>query len=423
MDPFRCIQADRLLLDHQLRGVPATFAGGLTPDVRKILQDATLLAFEHMIDQALAHDVHCLLISGDSFDPDDRGLRGPAALVRGIQRLAEHDIPVMLYANRPDLWSSWPAGLRLPANAHRLGAGLATSASVAREGKLLATITADESAPGPAGRSSAVRSDWSIHLPAMAHPADASTAVNTIRLHGDRLNADRRPAQGMHADECGPHGCTLIELDARGEPLHTFIPAAPVCWERFCIEVSTEAGRDDLLQEMASRLEQTRRQTCEKVWLIAWDVTGTGPLFERLGNGDFRDEMLAELTALDPVPGVQIHTHAWRWHLATDCLRSSGDGGTIREPPLPEQNEFEQKALEEDLAAEFAMRLDERFADPRQAIGACLAGSPQAGGPWLLKIESLVADLDAREVAQNARELAVRWFAEAGHAEQGEPSS
>src|SRR5579872_5624909 len=165
MDPFRCIQADRLLLDHQLRGVPATFAGGLTPDVRKILQDATLLAFEHMIDQALAHDVHCLLISGDSFDPDDRGLRGPAALVRGIQRLAEHDIPVMLYANRPDLWSSWPAGLRLPANAHCLGAGLATSASVAREGKLLATITADESAPGPAGRSSAVRSDWSIHLP------------------------------------------------------------------------------------------------------------------------------------------------------------------------------------------------------------------------------------------------------------------
>jgi hypothetical protein len=336
--------------------------------------------------------------------------------------LAEHDISVMLQAASPHLWSSWPTGLRWPANAHRIGAGLATSFSVTRDGKLLATIAVDDPAQLPAGQLSAVPSGWQIHLPT-AHLAGAGTTVRTIYLHGHGLNAGWRPVQGVNAHECGPHGCTLIEIDATSEPRHMFVPAAPVRWERIPIYVSAETSRDDLVQDMASRLEQTPWQTCEKVWLIAWDVTGAGQLYERLGNRIFRDELLIELIALDPVPGVRIHTHAVRLHMATDSFRPIVDGG-----PLLEPNGFEQRGHEKNLADEFAMRLEERFADPEQALGACLAGSLPAGEPWLLKIESLVAQLDAREVAQDARGAAMQWFAEPlraehGPAEQGELAS
>src|SRR5258708_4149707 len=160
MDSFRCIHVARLLLDRQLHGLQSSLAGELAPEVQKIIQDATLVAFERIIDEALAHDVHCVLISGDCFEPADRGLRGPAALVRGIGRLAEHDIPVILQAGRPELWSSWPTGLRWPPNAHRLGDSLATSVSITRAGKLLASIAFDDPAQLPSIHSPAGERGW-----------------------------------------------------------------------------------------------------------------------------------------------------------------------------------------------------------------------------------------------------------------------
>ena len=390
MDSFRCIHAARLLLDHQLHGHQSSVAGQLAPDVRKIVEDATLMAFEQIVEQALTHDVHCVLISGDSFEPEDRGLRGPAALVRGIQRLAERDIPVILHAGRPELWSSWPTGLRFPLNAHRLGAGLAPSASITREGKLLATIAVDDPAQLPSAHLPAGPRGWQIHLPT-AHLPGTSATAGTIHLHGDW-----KPAQGLRADESGPHGFTLIEIDATGTPRQTFVPAAPARWEHFPIDVSAETSRDDLLQDMASQLEQTQRHDCEKVWLVAWDVTGAGALFELLANPTFRVQLLEELAGLDPAPGVRIHTHALRMHPAVPPSRPIADS---------------ESGVEKNLAAEFAMRLEERFADPKRAIDECLAGSALAGGPWEVKIESLFAELDAGEVAHDARRLAMHWFA------------
>ena len=105
MDSFRCLLASRLLLDHQLHGTRFSANSTLAPEVRKFVEDATLIAYERIVDACLMHDVDCLLISGDCFDPGDHSLRGPAALVRGIQRLAERDIPVILRAERADLWT------------------------------------------------------------------------------------------------------------------------------------------------------------------------------------------------------------------------------------------------------------------------------------------------------------------------------
>jgi hypothetical protein len=413
MDSFRCIHAARLLLDHQLRGLHSVMAGETAPDIRKIIQDATLLAFEQIVEQALAHDVHCVLVSGDCFDPADRGLRGPAALVRGIARLAEHDIPVILQADRPEQWSNWPAGLRFPPNTHRLGPGLSSSVSIAREGKLLATIAVDEAeslrraggsaatvartggTPAPQHHLPSGVKGWHIHLPAF-HPLGTNATAGTIHLPDEC-----GPAQGLGPGDIGPHGCLLIEIDAKGEIRQIFVPAAPVRWERFAIDLSPQMHRDDLLQELASRLEQTRRQTCEKVWLIAWNVTGTGPLFDRLENRRFRDELLADVAGLDPVPGVRIHTHALRLSPSIEALR----------PIIERDAGFNPQGLAADLAAEFAMRMDERFADPERAINACLAGWAQAGEPWQDKMESLFAELDAGEVAHDAGRLARHWFA------------
>jgi hypothetical protein len=215
----------------------------------------------------------------------------------------------------------------------------------------------------------------------------------------------------------------LIEIDETCEPRYTFVPAAPVRWEQFCLDVSPETKRDDLLQEMASRLEQTRRQTCEKVWLISWNITGGGPhweqLREQLENPSFRNELSKDLSSLDPAPGIRIYTHSLRTQPAIPLSRPIAESGAG----------FDREGRTDNLAAEFAMRLEARFAEPRpaietsQAIEKYLAGSALAGGPWEARLESLSAELDAGEIAHDARRLTSRWFAGHRLEAQGEQSS
>ncbi len=375
MDSFRCVLASRLLLDHQLHGVRLPGGGPLAPEIRKIVEDATLIAFEHVIDACLVHDGSCLLISGDSFHPDDHGLRGPAALVRGIQRLAERDIAVVLHATRPDLWSSWPAGLRFPPNTHRLGEGFESRVSISRQGKLLATVSIAD------GQRSAAGPEWQIAIP------EAAGEPRTVSLR-----ADRAGAQGIRPDEIGPRGCSLFVIDAGKEPYETFIPAAPVRWERFETTVAAGTSRDDLLQEMAALLEQTARQPCEKVWLIGWDITGEGDLLDALAEGRFREELAADLAGLDPVPGIRLHTHAMRVHVPAGAAR-----------PI----------ARDELAAAYAARLEERFARPEAAPARWLSRSLSGEGPWKLRLETVLAELDAGEVARDAQKMAMDWFASA----------
>jgi len=295
----------------------------------------------------------------------------------------------------------------------RSSPSLATSVSIAREGELLATIALDEfvqnSSSGMTTESEpkTEHRGWQIHLLAV-HPLGMGQTTGTIHIHDECS-----PAQGLRPDEIGPHGFTLIEIKGAGEPSYTFVPAAPVRWENFSIDVSAETSRDDLLQEMASRLEQTRRETCEKVWLVAWEFTGAGPNWEQfceqLENDRFRGELLHDLSELDPAPGVRIYTHALRTQSAAPVPQ-----------PVPNSDAgSDQQGFAKDLAAEFAMRLEARFAGPspaietRQAVEKCLSGSMFDGGPWEARITSLSAELNAGEIAGDARRLATRWFA--GH--------
>jgi hypothetical protein len=376
MDSFRCIHASRLLLDHQLHGSRLSATEGVASAARKFVEDATLIAFERIIDACLVHDVNCLLISGDCFDPEDRSLRGPAALVDGLERLAERDVPVILHASRPDLWSSWPAGLRFPPNAHRLGEAFENAVPISRQGKLLATVSTNETPPatGIAGGA------WQILFP------EASGESRTVQLR-----AAPGPAQGIRCHETGPHGCLLIVVDAAGEPRETLIPAAPVRWERFDVSVSATMTRDDLLQDMATLLEQTPRKPCERVWLVGWDVSGEGPLLQSLTERSFRDELSSDLTGLDPVPNIHVHTYAMYL-----C------------PPAPV---VALPADHDGLAAEYVSRLEVRFARSETALHETLSGSALRAGPWQARLETLVAELDDAEVGREAQRRALEWFA------------
>jgi hypothetical protein len=372
MDSFRCVLASRLLLDHQLHGVRLSGNAPPAPEIRKIVEDATLIAFDHIIEACLVQDADCLLVSGESFHLRDHSLRGPAALIRGIQRLTERDIAVILHADRSDLWSNWPAGLRFPPNAHRLGDGFESRVTISRQGKLLATISVADGRPS-AGL------EWQLLIP------EAGGSDRTVLLA-----ADRPATQGIRPEETGSHGGSLVVIDPGKEPLETFLPAAPVRWERFEITATRSMSRDDLLQEMAALLEQTARKSHEKVWLVGWDITGEGDVLDSLAESRFRAELAADLAGLEPVPEIRLHTHTLRVHVSAGAARPMAD---------------------DELAAAYLARLEERFARPEAASTKCVACAAPGEVPRKVRLETVLAELDAGEVARDARKAAMDWFA------------
>ena len=365
MEAFRCIQVSRLLLDHQLP-INGTFA----PAVGKIIADASFIAWERVVEESLHHDVHCVLISGDCVEPHYSGLRGPAALVRGICRLAENEIAVVLHSS-PRIWENWPAGLRWPAYAHRLGGEFETEAPISQDGRHLATITAygnDEHRP-----------HWQIRLAG----ADVDDAVYSLPNNVGF-------AQGIDRAEPGPHGPMLYEF-RRGEELQqTQLSTAPVCWQRCSVRLSPDATRDDALQELACQIDAMAPAPGEQVRLITWEISGEGELIRNLSHFKYREEFLIDLELLDRHPGITVQTHEFR---------------------LSSQERWQRPVSPaDDLHAEFAVRLEERLADHVALHQERLAGAARFGNYWDHSIERLLGDPTAGDLADEARLLAARWF-------------
>jgi hypothetical protein len=65
----------------------------------------------------------------------------------------------------------------------------------------------------------------------------------------------------------------------------------------------------------------------------------------------------------------------------------------------------------DDLAADFATRLTARLAEPAGALRECLTGSSPGVEPWEVRMDSLLGELDAGELAHDARRMAMHWFA------------
>ena len=112
-EPQRFIHAANLRLD-----VPVSFQTGepLTDELRFAFEDATLHAFDEVIEASVRHDVDFLLLSGNVFVEADRSLRARLTLLRGVRRLAEHEIQVFVLPGDSDPPEAWRAIPEMPEN-------------------------------------------------------------------------------------------------------------------------------------------------------------------------------------------------------------------------------------------------------------------------------------------------------------------
>lgn len=112
-EPQRFLHAANIRLDVP---VSVQTTETMTDELRFAFEDATLHAFEVVIEACVKQDVDFLLLSGNVFIEADRSLRARLALLKGVKRLDDHNIHVFVLpgdADPPEAWRSIP---ELPEN-------------------------------------------------------------------------------------------------------------------------------------------------------------------------------------------------------------------------------------------------------------------------------------------------------------------
>lgn len=437
-EPLCFVHATDLLLDHPLREM-----GGVDDRYRRTLEDASLIAFDRLIDVTIQRKADFLLLAGGSFVADDRSLRAETALRRNLDRLGEHEIRVFVIPGRSDPAAAWRRLPNLPDNVTPLLDEQCEPVAVIRDGNVIASISVESATkliewsetPIDLTRpASAYRGPFTVgslmvddnmlcpgdrdnkytkqkttpdgdstvglltETPFAQHLADCPLDYLALGGPGRRCSLSMRTgiahhpgsiqAHGPH--DSGPHGFTFINVDSDGMVHSNFIPAAPVRYETASIRIHEETHRNDLAQQLRDRFSQFHSEAGEELWFLEWAVEGDGPLVEMFQSAVERAPLLeaAELST-SLAKQVQLsHSYRLLW-------QDPGNTHVHRHEPL---------------AAEYFTTLADLQPDSKDALLRAAASALPEDDPHRERLVMLVDEVDRATVAARARRLGMVQF-------------
>lgn len=315
-EPFRFLHASQLRLDEPLAGV-----GPLDHDDRMAAEDATLTALENVVDACLAEGVEFLLLTGETFGTGLPTLRARRALLTAFENLCEFEIQVFWEVDREVL-----ASVEIPDNVTPIHPGDREPVAVVRQGRVIASVAGAECDDPPqlpgdgagreergafrvgvAGKVADAEQFFAHTVPSDTQPFEQASvtdgsAYDYLALTGTGQRMTRRgasaiahdpgPAQGVRGLETGARGATLVRVDSNGTAELTFVPTAPVRWERILVGVERHLTCDQLAERMQFALLELEPGALERLWIVNWQMIGNGDLFDALQSGDAIEDLL-----------------------------------------------------------------------------------------------------------------------------------
>jgi DNA repair exonuclease SbcCD nuclease subunit len=263
--PFRFVHAGDFHLEQPLAGVAEV------PDhLRDLFLDAPYAAAKNVFDAALAEDADFVVLSGDLLHPSHTGPRGPLFLIEQFQRLAERGIDVYWAGGTVDPPEAWPAELALPQNVHVFPQGHVEDVTVLHDEDPMARVVGisrdrqrparpSDFSPDPSFYSIAILNGDAV-LSAMQARGFQYWAIGGRQDRGTPLSGPQMihhcgSPQGRRPEHCGPHGCTLVEVDAQRQTRTSLITTDIVRWyaERLVVEEST--SQEDLETRLREHIQ------------------------------------------------------------------------------------------------------------------------------------------------------------------------
>lgn len=133
---FSFVHAADLHLDTPFKGISST-----APEIGAALREASLEAFDSLVEACLERRVAFLVIAGDVYDGAERGLRAQLRFKEGLARLSDAGIRTFVaHGNHDPVEEGWSAISTWPELVHVFGHERVEAVPVARDGTVLATV-------------------------------------------------------------------------------------------------------------------------------------------------------------------------------------------------------------------------------------------------------------------------------------------
>lgn len=314
------LHAADLHLDAPFEGVgrtPAHVAAGL--------RDASLGAWDALIELAIARDVAAVILAGGLCGGLERGVRAHARLRDGLARLSAHRIAVFIALSERDPLNGFAAIPEWSRGVTVFAAGAPASLALTHGGSHLATVHG-VSAPATSGDADPARYARRdlpgphlavLHTRLAGHTGDDGTCPVT-RL-GDLRAADMDywalghahaldylatgapwivypgtpQGRGLTAPECGPKGVVLIEIEDGAVARVEFEPVDRVRCLR--VELPDAAQPTELADLLTARAELLRERHAGRALVLDGWIGGTPEATRALRQPDARDALLRAL--------------------------------------------------------------------------------------------------------------------------------
>jgi exonuclease SbcD len=315
------LHAADLHLDAPFEGV------GRTPaPIAAALRDASLEAWDVLVDLALAREVAAVLLAGGLCAGLERGVRAQVRLRDGLARLSAAGIPVFIALGDDDPAGGFAAIPDWSPTVTVFPPGAPTAVPLRRDGHLLATIHgvsaagraqaepgvpafARSDAPGPhlavlrthiAGHGSdhgnvVIRHLWELRAAGMDYWALGSAPV-TDYLATDApwiVYPGTPQGRGLAAEQCGAKGAVLVEIEDGTVTRVDFEPVDRVrCLRVDLAGVSEPAA---LAPALRARAVELREQNAGRSLVLDAYVEGTPAIGRLLRQPAARAELLRTL--------------------------------------------------------------------------------------------------------------------------------
>ena len=301
--PFRFVHAADFHLELPPFGITEV------PDhLQELFIESAYWAAERVFETVLSEEAEFLVLSGDLLDPQRTGPRGLLFLVEQFERLAEREIVVYWAGGRVDPPDVWPSSVRLPENVHVFPTGRPEECVHQVDAAPLVRVMGAGRGRGQGIRASDFDPDpTGLFSIAVVHGTpDAETlqrrGIDYWALGGSHVRhtlfsspcVAHYPGspQGRHPEECGPHGCTLVQVDRQRQARTTLVPTDVMRWHNERIVVDAATTRDDLEMLLHERIESLVETLPGMDLLISWTIVGSGPLVGKLRQGTLGVELL-----------------------------------------------------------------------------------------------------------------------------------
>ena len=424
---LRFVHAASLLVDHQLHDV-----GPVDDDLRPSLIDATVTAFERLIEVCVDQEVDFLLLTGDTFCESDRSLRARVALREGFEILRETGIEVFVVPGPLDPPSAWQEFAELPDNVSLFVPATDEPTAVMREGNVVATIQAcsqrtgiaarQESTSGeamPTLRTSPLRVSVMPPFETKGAEPDRSTIETLLQnqtadylavplphsrltaIHGERMAHCPGPSTSISQQDQGVCGCTLISIDDDAKITARHFATSPVRRETIAIDVADDASWDELIATMREEIDSIEQLGAASIALLDWRFTGTGELASSLDD-DAAEAELFEFLAADATTLADLDVlHTLQISAMSDAqAEAAWHQHARREASGEKANPF--------VTGLFS-RLDETQSIAHEVVEAAKETS-EADSPWVRRLEEIVSRVSPKAVTAHARRHGTAWF-------------